>query len=58
MDILELIVNRRAVRNFNPRELGEQVIEKILKAGRYAPSPQNSQPWHFTLIQSKESLST
>lgn len=56
MDMFELIMNRRAVRNFNQGELSEQVIEKILNAGRYAPSPQNSQPWHFTLIRSKESL--
>jgi len=56
MDMFELIMNRRAVRNFNSRELDEQVVEKILKAGRYAPSPQNSQPWHFTLVRSKESL--
>ncbi len=56
MDMFELIMNRRAVRNFNPGELSKQVIEKILNAGRYAPSPQNSQPWHFTLIRSQESL--
>jgi nitroreductase len=56
MDMVELIKSRRAVRSFNPREVDEQTIEKILEAGRYAPSPQNSQPWHFTLIRNKESL--
>lgn len=56
MDMFQLIMNRRAVRTFNPGKLDEQVIETILKAGQYAPSPQNSQPWHFTLIRNKESL--
>jgi len=56
MDMFELIKSRRAVRSFNSRKLNEQTIEKILEAGRYAPSPQNSQPWHFTLIRSKNNL--
>lgn len=56
MDMFELIKSRRAVRSFNSKELDEQMLEKILEAGRYAPSPQNSQPWHFTLIRSKENL--
>ena len=32
MDMFELIINRRAVRNFNPGELSKRVIEKILNA--------------------------
>ncbi|WP_058495140.1 MULTISPECIES: DUF3330 domain-containing protein [Legionella] len=56
MDMIDLILSRRAVRSFNSRELDEQTIEKILEAARYAPSPQNSQPWHFTLIRNKASL--
>lgn len=56
MDILGLIKNRRAVRRFMPKELDEKTIEKILAAGQYAPSPLNSQPWHFTLIRNKATL--
>lgn len=56
MDLLELIKSRRAVRDFIPKELNEQTLGKILEAGRYAPSPLNCQPWHFTLIRNKESL--
>lgn len=56
MDMFDLIKSRRAVRCFMASELDEKTIEKILEAGQYAPSPQNSQPWHFTLIRSKETL--
>ncbi|ARG97551.1 DUF3330 domain-containing protein [Legionella micdadei] len=56
MDIFELIKSRRAVRNFNSKELDEQTLEKILEAGRFAPSPLNCQPWHFTLVRNRESL--
>ncbi|HAT9135673.1 TPA: DUF3330 domain-containing protein [Legionella pneumophila] len=58
MDILELIKQRRAVRAFTDKALNEKDIETILQAGQYAPSPLNSQPWHFTLVRNKETLST
>ncbi len=56
MDIIKLIKSRYAVRHFSSKELDETIIEKILTAGQFAPSPLNSQPWHFTLIRSKTSL--
>lgn len=58
MDILELIKQRRAVRTYTDQALNEKDIETILQAGQYAPSPINSQPWHFTLIRNKEMLKT
>jgi nitroreductase len=56
MNIIELIKSRRAVRNFSSKSLDEAIIKKVLTAGQYAPSPLNSQPWHFTLIRNKTSL--
>lgn len=56
MDILELIMQRRAVRAYTDQALKESDIESILLAGQYAPSPLNSQPWHFTLIRNKDKL--
>ncbi len=49
-------MQRRAVREFSDKTLNEADIETILQAGRYAPSPKNSQPWHFTLIRNKKNL--
>jgi len=56
MEMVELIKSRCAVRSFSSEKLDEEIIEKVLMAGRFAPSPLNSQPWHFTLIQNKVSL--
>jgi nitroreductase len=56
VDIINLIKSRHAVRHFLPKELDETIIKKVLTAGQFAPSPLNSQPWHFTLIRSKASL--
>ncbi|MDI9818547.1 MULTISPECIES: DUF3330 domain-containing protein [unclassified Legionella] len=58
MDILGLIKKRCAVRAYTDKALKEMDIETILQAGQYAPSPLNSQPWHFTLIRNKETLKT
>ncbi|QBR84797.1 DUF3330 domain-containing protein [Legionella israelensis] len=58
MELFEAIKRRRAVRQFSDKPLNEETIEKILQAGQYAPSPLNSQPWHFTLIRNKDTLKT
>lgn len=57
MDILEFLKSRRAVRHFTAKKIHDEEIEKVLEAGRYAPSPLNSQPWNFTLVRNKSSLS-
>lgn len=60
MDVLDLIKNRRSVREFNPVEVSEEAVKKILEAGRWAPSGLNNQPWRFSIVRDpvlKESLS-
>lgn len=53
MDYTELIRNRESIRNYDPeRPVPEQVLKKILEAGRLAPSACNNQPWKFLVISS------
>ena len=54
MDILEVIKTRRSVRRYKSEPISEDQIDRILEAGRWAPSAGNSQPWKFTVIKSKE----
>ncbi|VVB84991.1 Coenzyme F420:L-glutamate ligase [uncultured archaeon] len=56
MDVLEAVRNRCAVRQFKPEIITEDIIRKILEAGRWAPSPFNTQPWDFIIIKNKETL--
>lgn len=56
MELFELVKHRRAIRQFSDKPLKEEAIEIILQAGQYAPSPLNSQPWHFTLVRDKKKL--
>lgn len=57
MDIHALIARRESIRSYDPdRPVPEDVLHRILEAGRLAPSAANRQPWQFLLIQSPEAL--
>lgn len=48
---LELAGQRQSDRAFEQgRKIGKEVLERIIEAGRLAPSACNGQPWHFTVI--------
>lgn len=57
MDFYQLIENRESIRDYDPdRKISEEVLNRILNAGRLAPSASNRQPWTFILVSSKENL--
>lgn len=43
----ETVRGRRSIRAFLDRPVQREVLEQILDAARWAPSPHNSQPWRF-----------
>jgi len=57
MDAFEAILTRRSTRKYKPELPDHSVIEKVLEAGRYAPSGGNSQTTHFLVITKPEVLS-
>lgn len=57
-ETIETILNRRSVRVYSDEQIRQEDLELILKAGVYAPSACNSQPWHFTVVQNKELITT
>ncbi len=56
MNVSEAIRTKRAVRQFRPDPLPQEVIEHILNAGRRAQSSKNTQPWQFIAITNHETL--
>ena len=56
MDILDAIRTKRSIRKFLDEPVPEEIIHKILDAGRHAQSSKNEQPWTFILIQDKQRL--
>jgi nitroreductase len=54
MNIIEILINRRSIRRYTGREIEDAVLQEVLKAGMYAPSAVNKQPWHFILVRDKQ----
>ncbi len=49
MDIYEAIERRRSIRRFTATKPSREQINRILAAGRLAPSAKNRQPWRFVV---------
>lgn len=54
--VFESVRARVEVREFKPDPVPEAAIRKILEAGRWSPSQRNRQPWHFIVIQQRDTL--
>jgi len=54
MDLLPEIVRRVSVREFVPKPIEGEVLDRILDAGRLAPSAKNRQPWRFVVFRDAE----
>jgi nitroreductase len=54
MDTFLAIVSKRDQRRYADRELPEEVVERILQAGRLAGSAKNRQPLRFVVLESRE----
>ena len=56
MEVYECIRSRLTVRSFKPDPVPGRVVNRMLRAARWAPSARNRQPWHFVVIQSRDTL--
>jgi len=50
----QLVRARRSVRAFRPDPIPREVVEEILEAGRWAPSPHGRMPWRFVVLTQPE----
>lgn len=56
METWDAIASRRNVRQFVDRPLPGEALDRILEAGRRAPSSRNTQPWDFIVVTDREQL--
>jgi len=57
MEYSDLIRSRESIRNYDPnRPVPKEILERILEAGRMAPSACNYQPYKFLIISSPDLL--
>ncbi len=51
MEVMREILQGTNVRKFIPEPIDQEVLDRILEAGRWAPSAKNRQPWRFIVIR-------
>jgi nitroreductase len=56
METWDAIRARRNVRAFTDRAIADEDLDRILEAGRRAPSASNTQPWDFVVVSDKGDL--
>jgi nitroreductase len=56
MQVWDAIRAKHAVRQFQDTALPDDVVHRILDAGRRSQSSKNSQPWDFIAIRDRETL--
>ena len=54
--VFETVRTVLAVREFQDRELPEDVLQQVVEAGRLTASASNRQPWHFIVVKNRDSL--
>lgn len=54
MDALKTINTRRSIRRYKKKKIPNELIKKLVEAGRNAPSAFNDQPWVFITFTSQE----
>lgn len=52
--VLEAIYSRRSIREFTDEKISPEDLNEIIKAGIWAPSGLNNQPWRFVVVQDEE----
>lgn len=54
MDFDNVIKNRQSIRSYTNEEVSKEELDKIVEAGRFAPSAKNRQPWRFYYLNDEE----
>ena len=53
MALMEEILNRRSIKEFKTKPIERDKLERVLEAGRLAPSAKNRQEWRFIVLQNE-----
>jgi nitroreductase len=56
MDVIDAARTVLAVREYRDDPIPEEVVQRIVEAGRLTGSSQNGQPWHFVVVTARNTL--
>lgn len=54
MDVFEAIKKRYSSRAYKNEPVDEEILQKVLEAGRLAPSAHNAQDWKFIVVKNQQ----
>jgi nitroreductase len=52
--VLDNIYLRRSVRSYSDKEVPDEIIREMIRAGTYAPTAVNKQPWRFVVVKNRQ----
>lgn len=55
-DVFDAVRTVLAVREYEDRPVPDEVLRRIVDAGRLTASARNAQPWHFVVVRDREGL--
>jgi len=56
MEVFDGIRTLLAVRQYQDKPVPETTVQRIVEAGRLTGSAMNAQPWHFIVVQDRDTL--
>lgn len=56
MSVYDAIRTMLAVREYDDRPIPEELVQRIVEAGRLTASSMNGQPWRFVVVQDRDTL--
>jgi nitroreductase len=56
MELYDGLLTRRSIRKYTGEKIDEEAIISIINAGMYAPSANNTRPWHFVIVDDRNTL--
>lgn len=56
MEVFDAVRTVLAVRSYQEKSIPAGIVEKIVEAGRLTASSMNRQPWHFIVVEDRETL--
>jgi nitroreductase len=56
MEVFEAVHTVLAVRRYQDKPVPPDTVRRIVEAGHLAASSMNGQPWHFIVVENRETL--
>ncbi|QIW09219.1 nitroreductase [Francisella sp. LA112445] len=56
MQTLEVLKNRKCVREFLTKEIPQEIFEKLFEAAKWTPSSKNTQPWKIAVVSGQKKI--